>query len=305
MLLPTRRVSDSGIAGLGCSNPLAMNANSADNIPCVFGDATPPQPTQVTVTRPFGDSGTADVPMDSPETWLYDKVVTPAAGSPTGQYVDPALMQTMLQQAAQQYCAGTAYGVASGPCAGADLNSIVSSLTQTYAAQVAAKGGTPSVNLNNAPGYVFTSYAPGYNSAGPGYILMPDGSKVVNTDQNLEMAQAAYNRSLGLPANYQNAGGTGQSADASGTIISDSYQLPGEARAPSSYTAAGAVNTAATAPGTGVPTAGLTINGAAANQGAAAAVPSWFTDPEQEVMSGMPNWMLLAGAAAALMLLKK
>lgn len=304
MLIPTKRVSDSGIAGLGCSNALAENVGSDDSIPCVFGDATPPPPTQVAVTRPFGNSGTASIPMDSLETYLYNEVVTPAAGSPTGQYVDPTLMQTMLQQAAQQYCAGTSYGVGSGPCAGADVNSTVASLTQTYSAQVGAKGGTPSVSLSNAPGYVFTSYAPGYNSGGPGLILMPDGTTVPNDPGALSTAQQQYNQMLRL------TGGT--SADASGTIISDTATVaPGQSQAApgqvfTGVNASGGVpNAAATAPGTGAPTPGLTINGAAANQVAAVAAPSWFTDPTQEVMSGVPNWVLLAGAAAALMLMKK
>lgn len=50
-------------------------------------------------------------------------------------------------------------------------------------------------------------------------------------------------------------------------------------------------------------TAPLAINGTPAATGAATASPSWFTDPTQEVISGVPNWGLLAAAGAAALLL--
>lgn len=42
-----------------------------------------------------------------------------------------------------------------------------------------------------------------------------------------------------------------------------------------------------------------------ANVASTVAAPSWFTDPTQELISGFPNWGLLAAAAAALMLLTR
>jgi len=300
-IIPTPRTTLPGLAGiigLGCADPLAMNANSDASIPCVYGSAAPPTPQpQVAGNQPSKAGGYE--PVDTVTDWLYQNVVTPAAQSPTGTYVDPSLMQTQLLQSAQEYCAGVASGGPNNPCAGEDLSSIAQQLTQTYSAQVAAKGGTPTVNLNNAQPYQFTAYAPSYNSAGPGYILMPDGSKVPNSSTNLQAAQQMYNVSLGLPAGY-----------GSSSTLSAPASTSTPASAPVTY-AAPVLNSSPTegfipsvAP-TVSPAQMTTINGTSPVASTTPATTNWLTDPTQELISGVQNWMLLAAAAAALLLVKK
>lgn len=60
------------------------------------------------------------------------------------------------------------------------------------------------------------------------------------------------------------------------------------------------VMTAAQAASAGVTAASLNSGAVPA----ASAVPSWFTDPTQELITGLPNWGLLALAGGALFLLK-
>jgi hypothetical protein len=53
--------------------------------------------------------------------------------------------------------------------------------------------------------------------------------------------------------------------------------------------------------------AATAANTAASSTGAATATtpPSWFTDPTQELISGVPNWGLVAGGGVILLMLMK
>jgi hypothetical protein len=178
------------------------------------GSYVPTDTSRVPGNQPVVTGGGGYEPVLTPQAWLELEVLKPALGSVTG-YVDPSLMKIQLTQAVTSYCQGVANGGPNNPCGGSDLNSIVNNLTQVYTTQMQAQGGTPTINLSNAPAYVFTSYAPGYNSGGLGLILLPDGTKVPNTTANLALSQSEYNQSIGLPANYQNS--SGSSVGVSGT----------------------------------------------------------------------------------------
>lgn len=275
--------------GMGCGDPLAENANSDASIPCVYGSTAAPAPAQVLGNQPAIGGGYE--PVDTLQTWLYDKVVTPAAGSPTGAYPDPTLMAQMLQQAAQQYCAGTSFGGPNNPCASDDIGSVVNSLTSTYSAQVAAKGGTPTVNSQNAPSYVYTPFAPGYNSGGIGYILLPNGQQVPNTPQNLTLASTMY---------------TQQQAAAGGSA----GPSPAAAASPASPGAPAASIVSGDGTGTAASTSSLqsflnslmpSTPAATGSTPASSVDLSFLTD--SSIMSGIPNWALLLGAGAVLLML--
>jgi hypothetical protein len=59
------------------------------------------------------------------------------------------------------------------------------------------------------------------------------------------------------------------------------------------------VSTLCTDPGTGLQYPCNETDPYAATAAVAAAQPSWFTDPNQEIISGIPNWMLAIGAVGA------
>lgn len=276
--------------GMGCADPLAENANSDDSIPCVYGSTAAPTPAQVLGNQPTKGGGYE--PVDTLQTWLYDKVVTPAAGSPTGAYVDPTLMAQMLQQAAQQYCAGTSFGGPNNPCAGDDIGSLVNSLTSTYSAQVAAKGGTPTVNSQNAPSYVYTQFAPGYNSGGIGFILLPNGQQVPNTPANLTLASTMYaqQQSTAVAADLSRGGGGSPAPTSSGAAAASI--VSGDGTGSAAPTSSLQSFLSSLMPTTATP-AGATAAGSVDL--------SFLTD--SSIVSGIPNWALLVGAGAVLLML--
>jgi hypothetical protein len=293
LFYPTR-LRFRGFAGLGCADPLAMNANSADTIPCVYGNPTPPPVQQVLGNQPNVTGGGGYEPVDDLSTYLYSKVVTPAAGSPTGQYVDPSLMQTMLQQAAQQYCAGVSYGGPNNPCAGEDISSVVSNLTGTYSAQVAAKGGTPTIGANNAPGYIFTPYAPGYNSGGLNLIKLPDGTTVPNSPQNLALAQQMYNQSLGVPVDY--------TSSSDGVIDTTAHGAKPVAITSGSGSVSGAN---AGAGGAAIQTSNSNSNQLTSSNSTSDLISSGENFLSESALLGLPNWVLIGIGLGAVILLPK
>lgn len=289
---PARRF---GRRGMGCSDAMAENNGSDASIPCVYGDTQAPTPAKTPGNQP--SSGGGYEPVDTLQTWLYNNVVTPAAGSPTGQYPDPTLMAQMLQQAAQQYCQGVSYGGPNNPCAGADTASIVKSLTGTYSAQVAAKGGQPTVNSGNAPGYIYTQFAPGYNSGGPGYILLPNGQSVPNTAQNLSLASSMYAQQQGA-AVLNDLGGP---APTIGT--NPGASTPTSGPAPTAVNAGGGVPSASAASSFTSFLNNLlpSTTNTPAPAAAGSVDLSFLTD--SSMVGGIPNWAVLAGAAGVLWML--